>query len=70
MLNSMSKNLTRFIQGACFGFFDDSFKECKKCKLSKICEKATKGDKALFYRRTFKTNANILKELIKEVKKN
>ena len=59
---------TNIISGACFGYFDDSFADCLKCKIAESCYQATHSDKVMEVRAIPKTIHTQVDSLVKEWK--
>lgn len=63
------KKKTEVIDGACFGYYDEEFKECLVCKISKACSKATSSDRRDDVVKSPKNSDEELKKLVLEWEK-
>lgn len=57
---------TCIISGACFGYFDEAFSDCCKCKIAESCYNATHSEKVLEIRAIPKLNYSQVDKLVKE----
>lgn len=53
-----------FIAGACFGYFDQTFPECVKCKFAEPCYNATHSEKVQEIRSIPKTDVGKVRKLV------
>ena len=58
---------TEVVCGACFGYFNaEKFDECRSCKLSLACEKASVSEKSEEIRKQEKKDLSKIHEIAKE----
>lgn len=58
---------TKVICGACFGYFNAiEFEECRSCKLSEACEKASVSKRSEEIKRQEKKSYDVIEDLKKE----
>ena len=56
---------TEIMNGACFGYYDAvKFEECRNCKISAVCEKATSSSEVSEIRKIDKRSEKDLNRLI------
>lgn len=56
----MPARITNFIPGSCFGYCNESNKECNKCKLFESCKNATSSNEVEEVRKIFKTTVKVI----------
>lgn len=61
-------NYSQLFLGSCFGFYDTSFNECKRCDLLEECKKGSSGELQKKSRRFFKKNARDINKLVRIIK--
>lgn len=57
---------TNIIPGACFGYFDETFGDCRRCRISGSCYRATHSDAAQAVRAIAKTTCAQVDELTRK----
>lgn len=57
---------TEFVDGACFGYYDETFEECLKCRGREQCRKATKSPDAQNVKAVTKNSRDIVSELLRK----
>lgn len=58
--------MTHFIQGACFGYYDQKFEQCVNCKYNKSCNNATNSKEVNSIRKVFKYKSRIIKQFVQK----